>query len=224
MGDEQKTANYSFGCKLGEAVFTDVFIECIKTNSDAQNFVDEINAAIKPAWEARDERLVALISELLIENAIEKYLSAFSTGYNELMDKKDFTFSLKIATAKALRLSPPQIFYCADVIRKVRNEFAHNIEVKRFCNLKPELLAQINEAYRIMAGNPKKVQNAVQAFQILTVLLVTTLSMYTRQITKLSSFLRKEDFMDWFEKNLVIQDNSASTLKNLHGEKSGAAP
>ena len=105
-----------------------------------------------------DDRLIALIGALIVENAVEAYLSAAMLGYKkELSGSKDFFFSWKIAVAKSLRFCPTKILTCADVIRQIRNEFAHNLGIKDFVELKTVYRKKLDDAFlSIVDETPRK--------------------------------------------------------------------
>ena len=61
-------------------------------------------------------------------------------GYETLLREADFPFSMKIKIADALRLIPSRILTSCDLMRKVRNEFVHNLELQSFSQLDTKLL------------------------------------------------------------------------------------
>ncbi|MBP1311725.1 hypothetical protein MHH57_05570 [Paenibacillus sp. FSL H7-0442] len=78
----------------------------------------------------KDDRLLLLTGALIIENSIDNYLSDFMSGYNALKENRDFSLSMKIGLAKALALCPSKIFNYCNIIRLMRNDFAHNLQAK----------------------------------------------------------------------------------------------
>jgi len=74
----------------------------------------------------------------------------FLIDYRALTDRSDFTFSFKIVLLKSLRLIPSNIVNMCDCVRKVRNEFAHNLEIDKIESVKSEIkIKLINYILRI---------------------------------------------------------------------------
>ena len=79
-----------------------------------------------------DDRAVAVLGALLVEDAIDEFLGALMPGYKVLSGNRDFTFAIKIETARSLDICTKRFFNDADQIRSVRNEFAHARHVTTF--------------------------------------------------------------------------------------------
>ena len=82
------------------------------------------------------DRLLAVVSSLIVEDRLNAALSAFMPRYKVLDESEDYTFSMKIKLMRALNFIPTRLLSAADEIRKVRNEFAHNLELERFDQFK----------------------------------------------------------------------------------------
>jgi len=82
--------------------------------------------------DVEDDRLLALIGGLIVENELDDFLSIWIPGYNHLKNERDFSFNLKIELAKALQLIPSRILNSIHPIRKIRNIFAHNLNIDLF--------------------------------------------------------------------------------------------
>jgi hypothetical protein len=52
-----------------------------------------------------------------------------------MLDNRDFGFSMKLDLLSAFRVIPEHILLCADVVRLIRNEFAHNLELESLENI-----------------------------------------------------------------------------------------
>ena len=185
-------------CRKGDAVFYEEMPDVIGGLSGFNQIVSEIQSYIKHIAELKDDRLYALVADLLAENAIDGYLSELMPRYKqELADKKDFTFSLKIAVARELRLSPAKFFKGADVLRKIRNEFAHNLEIKTFEALKPELIDEIDGVLSTYFKKKHPTHNSIrEKFSSLMFHTVIGLIFYSRHVRSLNSFLREDIFCD----------------------------
>jgi len=96
-----------FDCEKGEAVFYKPIYEII-TKLEFSKIIDEHQSYLKRLALLNDDRLYALVANLLVENIIDNYLAEIMPKYkkSELAKKNDFTFSLKIDVAKELRFCP----------------------------------------------------------------------------------------------------------------------
>jgi hypothetical protein len=138
-----------------------------------------------------DDRLIALVGALIVENSLETYLSASLLGYKkELSGSKDFFFSWKIAVAKSLRFCPNKILTCADVIRQLRNEFAHNLGIRDFVYQKGLDYAFLS----IVDETPRKERTMREKFVLLSINTAEALFVYTKDVQLLNSFLRSDSF------------------------------
>ena len=84
---------------------------------------------------AKEERLLALIGALSMEEALDLFLGAYIPKYKRILKNTDFTLSMKIEIAHSLRLIPRHILNSADIVRKIRNEFAHDLSIHCFDSL-----------------------------------------------------------------------------------------
>ena len=71
---------------------------------------------------------MAIIGALTIENDLDDFLSKWIRGYK----RRNFTFFFKVDLASSLKIIPPKIFNAIEPIRRIRNIFAHNLDVDSF--------------------------------------------------------------------------------------------
>jgi hypothetical protein len=86
-----------------------------------------------------DDRLLAIVTALVVEDRLDTLLAAFLPRYNRLTDAEDCTFAVKIALLEATAFIPTKIVGGATVIRRIRNEFAHNLAISRFDDMRDSL-------------------------------------------------------------------------------------
>jgi len=117
--------------KSGTTILKQPFFELInftKWNDEMGKFYKRIN-------ETKDERSFVILMALVVEFHIDAVIKAFLPNSKELLEDTSFTFSLKVNLLKSLNLIPNRIFQFADIVRKIRNEFAHKIEIDRIIEL-----------------------------------------------------------------------------------------
>jgi hypothetical protein len=96
---------------------------------------EELPKLYKRINSAKDERSYVILLSIVLEYHLDKLLRIVIPGYNKLCERAEFTFSLKLCLLESLRIVPPQIFMFTDCIRKIRNEFAHNLQIDSLLEL-----------------------------------------------------------------------------------------
>ncbi|MFH1383142.1 MAG: hypothetical protein ABIH70_09685 [Chloroflexota bacterium] len=81
---------------------------------------------------AKDDRLLAVAGALAVEDALDSLLIAYIPKYKILKDNKDITFAIKTDLMRSLKLIPAHLLRAVEVIRKIRNEFAHELHIDHF--------------------------------------------------------------------------------------------
>jgi hypothetical protein len=176
-----------------------------------KQMVEEWEGYIKRIENLKDDRLYALVAELLAENAVNIYLSEIMPRYKqELADKRDFTFSLKIIIARELRFSPARYFNGADILRKVRNEFAHNLEMETFECLKSDLIKDMRKVLSTYREMSQPFNGSIrEIFTVLTHTTVMGLLTFAKHVHSLNSYLRDEGLYDnlieYCEKHTIVE-------------------
>lgn len=94
-----------------------------------QNWRKELPKLYKRINSTNDERSFVILMSIVVEYHTDKLLRIIIPGYNKLCEKTEFTFSFKLCLLESLRFIPSHIFRFTDCIRKIRNEFAHNLQI-----------------------------------------------------------------------------------------------
>ncbi len=140
-------------------------------------------------YAVKDERALVLVGALLVENAIDDLLLAFMPGYKKLSDNREFTFSMKTELAKTLGLCPPELFVSVDIVRKIRNDFAHQLTIDTFSKI-PEIVKRLRQHFTSMRTHFGQYQidtsDDAQVFKLLIYSVVEMLYYYRLQIWLLS--------------------------------------
>lgn len=144
---------------IGESIFDRPIWWCLNEESRGE-FMARLTQSLEHIIRIHDERLLLITGALLIEGSIDNLLSDFLPGYNALKENRDFSFSLKIALAKAAELCPASLFNYANLIRNMRNEFAHNLATSTIDQLPNkhiqtlnQFLTQISASYDLSENN-----------------------------------------------------------------------
>jgi len=130
---------------VGSSVFTEPFIDHEARPNQLPGFLQRIEST-------GDDRSFVIVSAVVVERYLDALLGAFIPKYNLLTEKREFTFSLKLDLLSAMRLIPPHILQLADVIRQVRNEFAHELDCNRLDELNSGLQSSMAQRTRDFYG------------------------------------------------------------------------
>lgn len=146
-----------------------------------------------------DERLLALVGALCVENAVDKAIAAFAPGFSSLVGDHDFTFSVKVKMLRSLKVLPSRVLTACDLVREIRNKFAHNLELKSLADLGPKHLKGLHaqtEAFN-PAGRDKS-EHARQ-FRDIVGFIIMALMIYETQLGSLREFVSLEEFRSAFK-------------------------
>jgi len=149
---------------------------------------------------------IILSRALYIEYVVDKLLKAWIPGYKELEENKDFTFSLKIELLRSFRFMPNYILNNADLIRKIRNEVAHNIEINKIEKVPKKYLSKLNAYLKESLKKDKKPPELYKdKFILLSNITVLNLTNYESNIKRLNETIREKSFIEnLYEINLEI--------------------
>jgi len=185
-------------CPKSEAVFYDTMIYPLsEAGKELKEIKSKLTAYFQHIAKLKDDRLLVLVANLLLENTVDNYLSAIMPAYEENISakKRDFTFSSKICIAKALKLSPSQFLDGVNLVRKIRNEFAHNLKTETFDALPPKLIEKIETILKTYYPTKYPTEKSIQEqFKSLTLSTYIALNATIENIRSLNSFLRAEEF------------------------------
>jgi hypothetical protein len=172
------------------------------TRTDLRSIVAEWTATWEHYRPVTDDRLVALVALLCIEGSIDRLLTAIAPGFDKYVEDLDFTVSVKTKIAKSLQLLPTRILTACDLIRQIRNEFAHHVEFKRFEHLERKFLAKLEPHLKGFVIDPGYDPNHApqQTFKDLVGYVLLGLSFYTLQTSRLRTYLSVDSCRTDFEK------------------------
>ena len=172
----------------GETLFRHFVVWClpVKWESEVQRETDEVFAHLR----SDDDRAVALVGAMIVQDAVDALAAAHAPGYKRLAENRDFSFSLRIELVRALRLCPSRLLSAADTIRTIRNDFAHELSIKAFgdCDQK-----NLNSARGHLAQvHPKMVDGKTdrEVFVALVGMIRLALRGYGFHVERLNAFVR----------------------------------
>ena len=172
---------------------------------------DEMGVFYKRVNETKDERSFVLLMTLIVEFHLDAVIRAFFPGHKEILDNKDLTMSMKIDLLKSLKLIPDTIFNFSDLIRLIRNEFAHNIYIDKIDQLNSYTKGKklINKLYsycdeykdKIVYSN-KQIDNLREKFKDIANFANNALQEYEPSVKLLRNEMENRKFIEG-----IIKDN-----------------
>jgi hypothetical protein len=145
---------------------------------------------------ATDERLLAIIGALSTEEALDLFLGSYIPGYKRVSEIKDFTLSMKIEIALSLRLIPSHILNTVDLVRAIRNEFAHNLSIDCFDSLDEEKFKKKLEArFQVLFPNDKHNNREVKhTFTSVVEGVIVALGVYASHVKSAKEYIYSNNF------------------------------
>lgn len=163
-----------------------------------------------------DHRSRIILAGIIVESYFDRILKCFFIDYKNLSERSDFTFSFKISLLKSMRIIPNEIIVTCDLVRKVRNVFAHNFDVDLIDNIDPKLIKNINQLYREKTKSTSE-KELIEKFHSLYSLGYSELRTYEKNVKLLRETLDDENF----EKNIqkINGERQHIFYENLKKEK-----
>lgn len=137
-------------------------------------------------YKKADHRALAIIGASTVENELDKFLSIWIKGYENL----DLTSKKKVELAISLKLIPEKILKAIEPINKIRNIFAHDFEVDTFEQAKvksPKAFQYLANA--IKSFNCPVEDDDIKAFEYLILKIMIGLNVYAEQLVKIQDYI-----------------------------------
>ena len=190
MTDSQRKEIISIEGDKGASLFYRPLIDVIDQDRFGiiQGIIDDDFQKLDKLY---DDRAFAIVGALCIENALDKFLSTWLVNYKKyLRDNKDFTFSSKVDLAKSTRLVPMRIFNSIDPIRRIRNIFAHHLEIDSFKKAKEIRPGPFQSLYdKIKTFVEWNKQEDRETFKNLVIFIVLAIEVYTKHVEKVRNYI-----------------------------------
>jgi hypothetical protein len=185
---------YILSCEKGESVFTEPFLTF---SGRAQ----ELPGLLKRIEGTGDDRSFVLLTAVVVERYLDNLIGQLAPGFVQLSDNREFTFSAKISILKSFRLLPPHILQAADLIRRVRNLFAHDFETEQLeaCSYRNAI-----HQFAIETFGPRKTdRSAREDFKEVSLIALAGLEAYKTNFRHLRKLLDDGELVDQLKKNCV---------------------
>ena len=181
-----------FDGRAGDSLFSTPFLQFFREN--------ELSPLFQKVERLDDHRLLAVITALVVENRVDRINAAFLPQYTRLIENSDFVFSTKIALLEALNFVPLYITMSAHCLRRIRNEFAHNLERETLNDLPEKVINSMRPLYGEIYRDfkPKAVQETTlfEMFKLLSFYCIWGLDSYIVNVEALRGEISGAEFLD----------------------------
>ena len=137
---EDDTIN--FAGPPGETVFYRILRIAVTEQNEISSLNTEMQRHLERMGAQHDDRALALVGGITVENAVFTFLAELLPGHKEL---ERIRFANQIQIARAARLCPTRLFDMADAVRAIRNKFAHDLHIESLNTLQGPPLAALNK-------------------------------------------------------------------------------
>lgn len=174
-----------------ETLFRRFLVWCLPPEWERtmQAEIDEVFAHLN----SEDDRAVALVGALLVESAVNELVSAYVPGYKTLAENRDFTFSMRIELARALRLCPARLLGAADTVRAIRNDFAHELGIGAFDQCASKHIESARGHLRIIQPSLSEAKTDRKVFVNLVSMICLALRGYKFHVERLNEYVRETE-------------------------------
>jgi hypothetical protein len=194
MTDTPDNTDVNPDFELSDAVFN-ITYNFLFDIQDFDTYQSKIRDALSKIYETRDDRAMAIMGGIVLENQVDALLTAFLPNFEVLDKRRILTLSSKILLIRTSKLIPETILNSADEIRKIRNVFAHDLDCADFEsigeNYRKSLIDHVGKYNSTYRRDDPAFELYRDLVQFITVILYT----YTCHIEKMTEFLRSEAFI-----------------------------
>ena len=143
-----------------------------------------------------DERSKVLLAALASEAVMGKVLETLMPQYWQVFDKKwDMSFAAKTKVLEAFAIVPKHITEAANVVRAIRNEFAHDLTVEKLGDLDNKFKKKMQDYYERREFDPKdKHDDLGHVFESIALIATVGLSTYLPLVRDLKEAIRDPAF------------------------------
>lgn len=164
-------------------------LPCIVDESTTELFQGRAQVLIEKIEPLKDDRLLAIVGELLVESALDELLSAIMPKMTEGMLAA--SVQQKINILRSLQLIPDKLLVIAKAIADIRNEFAHGLKIDSFSKCKTKKWKPLAGFLRGLAPEDPPPDSDADLFKSLVLYTSLGIHTYMYELSVLNLFLRE---------------------------------
>ena len=172
-------------------------------------FIDDIQGEMDTAFKEisnikNDERSTILVGAMFVEMGLESILENFLEYKKHYGSQSRFYPNIRLL--RATKLIPSWIIDCADLIRKIRNEFAHSYDIKSFDQISTIRVNEMKRFYEKYCPDDSSTElNIRELYSSIAQFTTMVCYFYASHIELMSKYLRSSVFhknLEEFSKTL----------------------
>jgi len=180
--------------KKGESLFYRPLIWGVE--EDMKLLKEQYTEYEKIISEAKEERLLAMVGTMSMEEALDLFLRSYIPDYSRLEELRDFTLYVKIQLACSLKIIPVHIFDAAILINNIRNKFAHNLNISCFNELDEGIKGNLRQKYRAFFTKDTDADLALEViFHGVVDGVIIGLEVYASNLRVARDYIHSDDFL-----------------------------
>lgn len=194
-GSSRKAKPFKGSGKKGESLFHNFFIEAVAKEKEVELINKNYTRHLSYIRRAKDDRLLAIVGALAIEEALDSLLRAYIPKYKILQDKR-LNIPMKIDLVHSLKLIPAHLLGAVAVIGKIRNEFAHELDKDDFNSVSVKMKDKLIKIFKEL--HP---ENNINSYSI-SMMFSTTISgilasfgAYASNLKLAKEYIYSDDFL-----------------------------
>jgi hypothetical protein len=94
-----------------------------------------------------DDRSYAILSAIIVEHHVVRMLKLVMPRFDDFAKSHELSFSMKLDLLESIRLIPEHLVVCADTVRSVRNEFAHDLDIESLDGIRQSTKDKLKSAF-----------------------------------------------------------------------------
>jgi hypothetical protein len=193
-------------------------MDILATDKNAESLIDQYRYIIDRYHKIEDERLMAIIGALIVEDALDDFLSAWLINFKKISDKLSYNAKEKIAISS--KLIPKKILEAIKPVRQIRNYFAHDKDADWFRQLREkkdgkekidDMYAAIKTFNKFPFDEMPDSDKDFITFKELCFFIAFALNIYSKHIIVVRDYI-------WKEKNLdkIVKSNKSKLIKEIN--------
>ena len=199
------------GGRKGDSLFSSPFKYPDDEKDLDKTIKNKVNDCFKRCFDTLDDRAFALIGALVVENGLDNLLAEWIKDYKHIAG---ISFSFKVNLAISLKLIPQKILKAIEPIRKIRNIFAHSLDIDTFEKAKEFDSKSNNGSFRMLRNKIRTFSKSESAFDEdkesgaflsallrtsylqLTISIALGLGVYARDLAKVQDYIWEPENLD----------------------------
>ncbi|WP_143393977.1 hypothetical protein [Fimbriiglobus ruber] len=192
---------------------------------------NELPELFKKIEGMNDDRLLSIVTALIIEERLDKMLALFFPRYAVYNDVPEFSFSMKIRLLEATNFVPHLITAAAHCIRVIRNEFAHNLLKASFEEINPKIQSRlrgiVHAAYAVLEqptiDSETEVLPLGVAYRRLSFFCIVGINSYAVNLRVLHDHIRDPNLINKLHHETLMENLTLAKQKALDAHHTNSA-